>query len=141
MEEEIKLGFSFLIETPPNGKHLCIIIANISENYLLVNTTTSNTQVDPDRDCIITPGDGVPDYIELQSTIAYKHARTIRKNHLNSLIKTGEAIFQGFFLEEYVYVICCKGAKSKQIKKKYQNILKECVKTYETENFKFRKFG
>lgn len=85
---EVGLGDAFTVKTPPNGVHLYVIIAAISENkYLLVNTTTSNTQIDPDRDCIINPGEGVPNFITCQSTIAYRRARECRGNEIEALIE------------------------------------------------------
>lgn len=47
--EEIELGDAFLIPDRSGTRHLYIVIAIVSENnYLLVNLTTSKTQINPD---------------------------------------------------------------------------------------------
>lgn len=81
----INLGDAFLINTPPNGQHLYIAIANISHNsYLFVNVTTK--RVNSDTSCILVPGTGVPEFITRESIVAYKFAREIDDFSLARLI-------------------------------------------------------
>jgi hypothetical protein len=54
----INLGDAFLIDTPPNGEHLYIAIAQTSENnYLFVNVTTRRNN--SEASCILMPGSDV----------------------------------------------------------------------------------
>ncbi|MGB5928178.1 MAG: hypothetical protein WBH03_08375 [Cyclobacteriaceae bacterium] len=127
--EQLELGDAFIVPTPPKEWHLYIIIVAISENnYLLASTTTANTERDPDRDCIINPGTGVPKFITCQSTIAYRHVREYRNNDIIKFIKANTWQYNGRFSEEQVYQMQLKGASSKRIKHKYKKILQEVVK-------------
>jgi len=71
----INLGDAFLIETPPNDKHLYIAIAPTPNNkYLFVNLTTRRAR--SEIACILTPSmAGVPSFITSESVIAYQFAR------------------------------------------------------------------
>ncbi|WP_008315844.1 hypothetical protein [Leptolyngbya sp. PCC 6406] len=54
----INLGDAFLIDTPPNGEHLYIAIAQTSgSNYLFVNVTTRRPN--SEATCVLMPGSGV----------------------------------------------------------------------------------
>jgi hypothetical protein len=134
--EEIELGDAFLIDTPPNDRHLYIVIAFVSENnYLLVNTTTSNKQIDPDKDCVINPGEGIPDFIDRQSTIAYAYAREIRKNQINKIIREGQCQHCGRFPVDEVYKIQERGAFSTSLAKKYRNFLTQVLQNRELDRY------
>jgi hypothetical protein len=136
--QQLELGDAFIVQTPPNAWHLYAIIATISENkYLLVNVTTSNTQIDPDKDCVIYPGVGVPGFITRQSTIAYRHARDYRGNDIKKFVKSGKWQYSGRFSEEYVYQMQLKGASSEQIKRKYKMVLQNILDIREL----YRMFG
>jgi hypothetical protein len=143
--EEIELGDAFLIDTPPNDRHLYIVIAVVSENnYLLVNTTTSNKKVDPDKDCVINPGEGIPSFIVCQSTIAYAYAREFRKNQINEITRAGKCHYCGRFPKEEVYRMQERGALSKSLAKKYQNLLKQTLQDYELDRYiheRLKRFG
>lgn len=66
----INLGDAFLIDTPPNGEHLYIAIAQTSGiNYLFVNVTTRRNS--SETTCILLPGSGVPSFIVRESVVAY----------------------------------------------------------------------
>jgi len=55
----INLGDSFLLDSPPNGKHLFVAIMPITNTkHLFVNVTKK--QGNCDLTCIIKPGRGVP---------------------------------------------------------------------------------
>jgi len=126
--EEIELGDAFIVKTPPNAWHLYTIIASIpGNNYLLVSVTTSNTQIDADKDCVINPGIGVPEFITRQSTVAYGYAREVRGNDIKRLVRSGEWQYNGRFSEEYVWQMQLKGACSKQIKHKYKTVLQKIL--------------
>jgi hypothetical protein len=126
--EEIELGDAFIVQTPPNAWHLYAIIASISDNsYLLVSITTSNTQVDPDKDCVINPGIDAPEFIVCQSTVAYSYARVVRENDIRKFVRSGEWQYNGRFSEEYVWQMQLKGACSKQIKHKYKTVLQKIL--------------
>jgi hypothetical protein len=139
---EIELGSAFLIDTPPHDRHLYIVIATVSKNnYLLVNTTTSNKQIDPVKDCIIDPGEGIPDFIVCRSTIAYKYAREFRQNQIQQIMNKGKCTYCGKFLEEEVYRIQEKGASSKSLPKKYKDVLEKALREREFNKYLNERFG
>ncbi|MEO8890725.1 MAG: hypothetical protein ABI417_04175 [Coleofasciculaceae cyanobacterium] len=130
--QQIEWGDAFIIQTPPKDWHLYIIIATISDStYLLVNTTTSNTQIDQEKDCIIHPSPNIPSFITCSSTIAYRHARDYRKNEIKQFIKKGIWQYSGRFPQEYIHEMQLKGAFSKKIKRKYKTVLREIIEIKE----------
>lgn len=137
--EEIELGDAFVISDTSTTRHLYIVIAVVSENnYLLVNITSSNTEIDPDTDCIINPGEGVPDFVFCQSTVAYAYGREFRKNQINAFIREGSCQRCGKFSEQQLYRIQEKGASSKSIKNKYRNLLIQILQERELDRYIFR---
>jgi hypothetical protein len=87
----INLGDAFLIDTPPNKQHLYIAIAPTSEGkYLFVNVTTSRPS--SEKACIITPGDDVPEFIKVESVIAYQFACELDASDLAKLITPNSPI-------------------------------------------------
>lgn len=133
---QLEIGNAYIAKTPPNGTHLYIIIAEFtSESFLLLNITTSKTQIELEKDCIIEPGEGVPSFVTRQSTIAYQWARDERINDIKNKIKKGEFIYGGRFSEEYIREIQKKGACSKNLAKKYRKVLEEILVRYELESY------
>ncbi len=117
----INLGDAFLIDTPPNGEHLYIAIAQTSgSNYLFVNVTTrkSNSEVS----CILMPGSDVPSFIARESIVAYQFAREMDAIELVSL--TGSPIPKGCCADTILQRIQRGGLASKRLKNKYKTALK-----------------
>lgn len=119
----INLGDAFLINTPPNGEHLYIAIAQTSESrYLFVNVTTRRSS--SETACVLLPGASVPDFIVRESIIAYQFAREMDATELASLIMPGSAIPKGSCLATVLSQIQQGGLVSKRLKNKYKTALK-----------------
>ncbi len=119
----INLGDAFLINTPPNGEHLYIAIAQTSENnYLFVNVTTRRTT--SEISCILTPGSDVPNFIVRESIVAYQFAREMNATDLANLITVGSPIPKGSCSATVLEKIQQGGLASKRLSNKYKNALK-----------------
>jgi hypothetical protein len=101
----------------------------------LVNITTSDKQIDPDKDCVIDPGEGVTNFVVRRSTVAYGYARNFRKNQINAIIREGKCQYAGRFSEEQVSKIQERGASSESINKKYKCILKQILQERELDKY------
>lgn len=119
----INLGDAFLINTPPNGEHLYIAIAQTSEIlYLFVNVTTRRSS--SETACVLLPGASVPDFIVRESIIAYQFAREMDATELASLIMPGSPIPKGSCSATVLSQIQQGGLVSKRLKNKYKTALK-----------------
>jgi hypothetical protein len=119
----INLGDAFLINTPPNGEHLYIAIAQTSENnYLFVNVTTRRSN--SDTSCILIPASDVPSFIVSESVVAYQYAREMNAINLASLITIGSPIPKGLCSASVIERIQHGGLASKRLPKKYKSALK-----------------
>lgn len=115
----VNLGDAFLLTTPPNGMHLYFAIAQISEKvYLFVNATTPREN--SETACVLTPGVGIPDFINHESVIVYKYAREIDITLLNE----ESCIWKGCCSESVLIQIQKGGLDSKRLKNKYKTVLK-----------------
>ncbi len=115
----VNLGDAFLLDTPPNGMHLYIAIAQVAENvYLFVNVTTPREN--SEMTCVLNPGLGVPDFIVHESVIVYKYAREI---NITGLIAENLR-WKGSCSEEVLLKIQKGGLVSRRLKNKYKNVLK-----------------
>lgn len=120
----INLGDAYLIDTPPNGEHLYIAIAQTSKDkYLFVNITTQRGN--SDTACILSPGVGVPSFIVHQSVIAYQFAREMDETELGNLITPGSPIPKGSCSQAVLKQIQHGGLASKRLKNKYKSALKD----------------
>lgn len=120
----INLGDAFLIDTPPNGQHLYVAIAETNNNkYLFVNVTTKRPN--SDTSCILQPNSAMPNFIVRESVIAYQFAREIDSNTLAVLITPGSPIPKGSFNQNTLLQIQLGGINSKRLKKKYKKALKD----------------
>ncbi len=119
----INLGDAFLIDTPPNGEHLYIAIAQTSDNnYLFVNVTTRRSN--SEASCILMPGSDVPSFIVRESVVAYQFAREMDAIELDSLITAGSPIPKGYCSATVLKRIQQGGLASKRLKNKYKTALK-----------------
>ncbi len=115
----VNLGDAFLLDTPPNGMHLYIAIAQVSENvYLFVNATTPREN--SERVCVLNPGLGVPGFIVRESVIVYRHAREINTTKLAE----ENPLRKGSCSADVLLSIQKGGLASRQLKNKYKTILK-----------------
>ncbi len=119
----INLGDAFLLDTPPNGEHLYIAIAQTSESdFLFVNVTSRRPNSDPA--CVLLPGSGVPSFIVRESAIAYQFAREINTNELADLIVIGSPIPKGTCSAVILAQIQQGGLVSQRLKNRYKTALK-----------------
>jgi hypothetical protein len=119
----INLGDAFLIDTPPNGEHLYIAIAQTSgSRYLFVNVTTRRDG--SETACILLPGPGLPGFIVRESVVAYRFAREIDAAELARLIAVGSPIPKGTCSMAVLAQIQQGGLVSKQLKNRYKAALK-----------------
>ncbi|MBU7584705.1 MAG: hypothetical protein KAF91_17630 [Nostoc sp. TH1S01] len=119
----INLGDAFLIDTPPNGQHLYIAIAQTSDNnYLFVNITTRKPN--SETACILLPGADVPNFIVHESIVAYQYAREMDATTLAGLITSGSPIPKGTCSLSALSKIQQGGLISKRLKNKYKTVLK-----------------
>jgi hypothetical protein len=119
----INVGDAFLIDTPPNGEHLYIAIAQTSESkYLFVNVTTRRNS--SETACILLPGPGVPSFIVRESVIAYQFAREMDAAELASLITVGSPIPKGSCSDTVLTQIQQGGLVSTRLRNRYKIALK-----------------
>lgn len=119
----INLGDAFLIDTPPNGEHLYIAIAQTSgSNYLFVNVTTRRNS--SETTCILLPGSGVPSFIVRECVVAYQFAREMDATELAGLITVGSPIPKGSCSMAVLTQIQQGGLISKRLRNKYKTALK-----------------
>lgn len=119
----INLGDAFLIDTPPNGEHLYIAIAQTSESsYLFVNITTRRDS--SETACVLLPGSGIPSFIVRESVVAYRFAREMDATELAGLITIGSPIPKGTCSMDVLTRIQQGGLVSKQLRNKYKTALK-----------------
>jgi hypothetical protein len=122
----IQLGDAFLLDTPPNGEHLYIAIAPISErDYLFVNATSRRSN--SEMACVLLPGPGVPSFIVRESVITYQFAREMDAIELASLIMAGSPIPKGTCSVAVLERIQQGVLVSKRLKNKYKTALKACL--------------
>ncbi len=119
----INLGDAFLIDTPPNGEHLYIAIAQTSSsNYLFVNVTSRRPN--SETACILVPGSDVPSFIVRESIVAYQFAREMNASQLAGLITVNSSIPQGSCSLAILAKIQQGGLKSKRLKNRHKAALK-----------------
>jgi hypothetical protein len=119
----INLGDAFLIDTPPNGEHLYIAIAETSENnYLFVNVTTRRSN--SETSCVLVPSSDIPNFIVRESVVAYQFAREMNASELADLLTVGSPIPKGSCSPAVLRKIQQGGITSKRLKNKYKTALK-----------------
>ncbi|MGL4502902.1 MAG: hypothetical protein ACRC78_06990 [Planktothrix sp.] len=119
----INLGDAFLINTPPNGQHLYIAIAQTSAtHYLFVNVTTRRSN--SETSCILIPSLDVPSFITSESVVAYQYAREMDAIDLAGLITPGSPIPKGYFSANILAKIQQGGLASRRLRNRYKIALK-----------------
>ena len=119
----INLGDAFLIDTPPNDKHLYIAIAQTSESdYLFVNVTSR--RLNSETTCVLSPGSDVPSFIVRESVIAYQFALEMNAAELGGFVTAGSPIPKGSCSVAILAQIQQGGLVSKRLTNKYKNALK-----------------
>ncbi|MBW4486209.1 MAG: hypothetical protein KME12_00290 [Trichocoleus desertorum ATA4-8-CV12] len=125
----INLGDAFLIDTPPNGEHLYIAIAETTDsNYLFVNVTTRRAS--SEATCILLPGPDVPSFIVHESVVAYQFAREMDAVELARLITVSSPIPKGICSTNILAQIQQGGLVSKRLRNKYKTALKDFLEGY-----------
>ena len=119
----IRLGDAFLIDTPPNGQHLYIAIAETSQNkFLFVNITTRRDS--SETACTLSPGAGTPSFVVRESVIAYQFAREMDAAQLASLITPGSPIPKGSCSASILERIQQGGLISRRLRNSYKAALR-----------------
>ncbi|MFW6358851.1 MAG: hypothetical protein ACOC0N_06515 [Chroococcales cyanobacterium] len=119
----INVGDAFLLNTPPNGQHLYIAIAQSSESkYLFVNVTSRRPN--SETACVLIPGSGVPSFIIHESVIAYRFAREMDATELQRLVTPGSPIPKGTCSTSVLQNIQQGGLISRQLRNRYKQSLK-----------------
>lgn len=119
----VRLGDAFLIDTPPNGQHLYIAIAETSQNkFLFVNVTTRRHS--SETACTLSPGAGVPSFIVRESVIAYQFARDMDAAELAGLITPGSPIPKGSCSASILERIQQGGLISRRLRNNYKAALR-----------------
>lgn len=120
----VNLGDTFLLDTPPNGKHLFVAIAPLTDTkFLFVSLTTKNNS--SDLSCVINKGAGVPDFVEQTSVIYYNKPREIEIKTIQELVNQNEWVSKGRFSPNILYKIQIGATISDRIPRKYEKIVKE----------------
>ena len=123
----LNLGDAFLLDTPPNGMHLYIAIAEISgSRYLFVNVTTRRAS--SETACILQPNLDLPSFITRESVVAYQYAREIDVEALDRLIANNNCIAKGCCSPSALLEIQQGGIASKRLKKKYKIIVEAALR-------------
>lgn len=111
-----KIGDAFLIETPPNGHHLYIIIFQLKNgNFLLVNITSSAY----DQSCAIEP-DPQCSFIKHKSFVNYKDTLELSDSIISNKLSVGEIIHKCFFPTQQIKKMQAGGKISPRLKNKYK---------------------
>jgi hypothetical protein len=119
----INVGDAFLIDTPPQGQHLYIAIAQTSASrYLLVNLTTRRAS--SELTCIVLPGPDVPTFVTRESVIAYQYALEVDGAGLSRIITPDSPIPKDCCSVALITQIQQGGLVSKRLKNRYQAALK-----------------
>jgi len=126
MSININLGDAFLLETPPNGEHLYIVIAPTTNNkYLFANLTTHRPNSNSDNSCILQPNTPVmPSFVKVDSAIAYQYTWEMDASQLNSVTSVGSRIPYCTFPPNILKKIQVGGVASKRIAPIYKRALK-----------------
>lgn len=126
MADSLQIGDAFLLPTPPNEKHLFVVIAPTPAGaFLCVNVTTRRHR--SDTSCILRPGDHR--FIRHESVINYRDAREIDAETMAELVSRGISVFYPSFDARVVQRIQQGGLNSKRLKNRYKNYLRAFLDT------------
>lgn len=113
-------GETFLLSTPPHGKHLFVVAVPITiDSYLLIPIVSSKDHLE--KVCVIKSGNGVPDFISHESIVDYRNARRISKYTLEDMKSRGLCSPKGKFSETIHLEILEAALISKRISKQNKN--------------------
>ncbi len=120
MAEGLNVGDVFLLTTPPNDKHLFVIIAPTQNGkYLCVNVTSKRDN--SDTSCILQQGDHP--FVRHDSVIAYRKAREVDAAVIQNQIDRGNCQQYQPFSSKVLNRIQQGGLSSTRLKNKYKNYL------------------
>lgn len=89
MSNGLNIGDAFLLSTPPNDKHLFVVIAPTQNGkYLCANVTSKHSN--SDTSCVLQQGDHP--FIRHDSVINYKKAREVDPVVIQNQINRGNWI-------------------------------------------------
>lgn len=120
MSNGLAIGDTFLLSTPPNDKHLFIVIA-LTQNgkYICVNITSKRNN--SDTSCVLERGDHP--FIRHDSIINYKKAREIHPAAIQNQIDRGNCRQYQRISPSVLNKIQQGGITSTRLKNKYKNYL------------------
>lgn len=121
-ELSIQLGDIFLIDTPNKPHYYFIAIAETSNNkFLFVSVITRKPK--SETACILKPGMETPSFIIKESVIDYRYAREMNSKQLAFAVSSN--VYRECCYPELLKRIQQGGIKSKRLKNKYKNILRQ----------------
>lgn len=120
MSDGLNIGDAFLLSTPPNDKHLFVVIAPTQNGkYLCVNVTSKRNN--SDISCVLQQSDHP--FIKHDSVINYKKAREVEPAVIQNQISRGNCIQYQSVSSSVLKRIQEGGIISKKLKNKYKNYL------------------
>jgi hypothetical protein len=120
MAEGLNVGDVFLLTTPPNDKHLFVIIAPAQNGkYLCVNVTSKRDN--SDTSCILQQSDHP--FVRHDSVINYKKAREVDPALIQNQINRGNCQKYQPVSSKVLNRIQQGGLSSTRLKNKYKNYL------------------
>ena len=120
MSDELNIGDAFLLSTPPNDKHLFVVIAPTQNGkYLCVNVTSKPNN--SDTSCVLQQSDHP--FIRHDSVINYKKAREVDPAVIQNQIDRGNCIQYQSVSSAVLNRIQQGGMTSTRLKNKYKNYL------------------
>lgn len=120
MSNGLNIGDAFLLSTPPNDKHLFVVIAPTQNGkYLCANVTSKRNN--SDTSCILQQGDHP--FIRHDSVINYKKAREVDPAVIQNQISRGNCIQYQSVSSPVLNRIQQGGIISRRLKKEYKNYL------------------
>lgn len=123
LDLSINLGEIFLISTPIKP-HYFVSIAKINDNkYLFVSFITKKPK--SELACVFKPSYLTPSFIVRETVIDYKSAKELNLKQLK--IAVGDNSFRECCRSEILKQIQQGGLRSKRLKNKYKNILKNII--------------
>jgi len=117
MSDELNIGDAYLLSTPPNDKHLFVVIAPTRD--LCVNVTSKRNN--SDTSCILQQGDHP--FIRHDSVINYKKAREVDPAVVQNQISRGNCQQYQHVSSTVLNRIQQGGLTSTRLKNKYKNYL------------------
>ena len=116
----LNIGDTILIETPPNGEHLFIVITKICYTTYVLCVNVTSKRDNSDLSCVIKPYEH--SFIKKESVINYKDAIFPRVEELEKMLNSGKAKKLEPVSKELINRIITGGKKTRYLLNKYVNL-------------------